>query len=327
VRNIFGVAGATIAVALLAACSGGAPGTGSTLPTGASQNHVQNDLARSGVTPHFVGFQRVMHALHVLPGKKKKGGDLFVDDFSLNAAVELANKTWTDVGSITSGMDGPDGNWVDKKGNLYVANYVNAEINEYAKNHTSPKYTYSGVTDPVDVTTDAKGNVYEADFGGAYVTEFAQGGSETAQCSTANDPAEGVVADKAGDIFVSTENALVEFKGGLSGCSMTTLYGDLSFGGGLAMDTKGNILVCDQDFEVIDVFKAPYTSISSTFGSGYSDPFHITINKNNKQAYVTNYGASVFVMSYPSGSVQATLNSSNGLSSPLGAVDTANLNP
>jgi hypothetical protein len=43
---------------------------------------------------------------------------------------------------------------------------------------------------------------------------------------------------------------------------------------------------------------------------------------------VGNYGgADVFVLSYPAGSVKATLNSSNGLSSPAAAVDSANYNP
>jgi DNA-binding beta-propeller fold protein YncE len=279
------------------------------------------------VSPHVVGFQRVINSLHVLPGKKKKGGDLFVSDFALNAVEELANKTWGNVGSITTGIEGPDGNWVDTKGNLYVANYEGLDITEYAKGSSSPKYTYSGVEDPVGVATDAKGNVFEADFEGSYVTEFSQGGSQTAQCSSGS-PAEGVAVDKAGDVFASTETSLVEFKGGLSGCSMTTLYSSLEFGGGMAMDKKGNILVCDQDAEAVDVFKAPYTSISGTFGSGYSDPFHITINKKQKQAYVANYtGDDVFVLSYPAGSLQATLNSSNGLSNPVSAVDSSNLVP
>jgi DNA-binding beta-propeller fold protein YncE len=96
----------------------------------------------------------------------------------------------------------------------------------------------------------------------------------------------------------------------------------------MVFDNKGNIVVCDQDAEAVDIIAPPYSKVTSTLGSGYNDPFHVTINKKNKQAYVANYGGEdVFVLSYPAGSLTATLNASNGLSNPLSAVDSKNYNP
>jgi hypothetical protein len=274
----------------------------------------------------------------VNPAKHKAEKDLFVSDFVSDydtGAVEiLANETWTNTGSITSGISGPDGNWVDKKGNLYVANYEGLDITEYAKGSSSPSYTYSGVEDPIVVTTDSSQNVYEGDYKGNYVSEFAQGSNTIlAQCSPGG-AVEGVAVDKSGDVFVAYENPtsyvgkVAEYTGGLSGCSETVFGFSVGFPGSMVLDKKGNLVLCDQDLGTVDIIAPPYSSITSTLGSGYSDPFRVTINKKNKVAYVVNFhGNDVFVLSYPAGSVLATLDSSHGLSEPASAVDSQNYNP
>ncbi len=299
---------------------------------------MRSDISRSGISPKFLGLARAFaeHGVRVSPDKKKKVKALYVSDFDLNAEEILKNKSWTNIGSISSGIDGPDGNWVDSKGNLYVANYAGVDITEYAAGSSSPTSTYSsGMEDPVAVTTDSHQNVYEADFEGGYVSEYAQGvNTQTAECSISGGLVEGVAVDKSGDVFVAFynedngEGQIEEYSGGLSGCDGTTLGVTLVFPGGMVLDKSGNIVVCDQDNESVDIIDPPYSSVSGTLGSGYSDPFHVTINKNNKQAYVANYGdADVLVLSYPGGSTQATLDGSNGLESPAAAVDSKNFNP
>lgn len=334
---MLGVVTAGAAIALLSACSGaGSQGASSTIPgSGISQSLQRSDLSRAGISPKYLAEARLMKSLSrgVNPAKHKKAADLFVSDFGTGAVEILANKTWTNTGSISSGIDGPDGNWVDKKGNLYVANYAGADITEYAKGTTSPSFTYGGVEDPVAVSTDSKGNVYEGDFEGSYVSEFAQGSSSIiAQCSPGGE-VEGVAVDKSGDVFVAYYSSaeggkIAEYTGGLSGCSATTLGVTVEFPGGMVLDKKGNLVICDQDADAVDIIAPPYSSVTKTLGSGYTDPFHVTINKKNKQAYVANYGGEdVLVLSYPAGSTKATLNSSNGLSIPAAAVDSSNFNP
>ena len=49
-------------------------------------------------------------------------------------------------------------------------------------------------------------------------------------------------------------------------------------------------MICDQLALSVDIIPPPYTSVGSTLGLGWSDPFHVTINKKNKQAYVADAG-------------------------------------
>ena len=336
-QALFGAAAAAAAIALLSACSGsGTQGTGATIPsTGASQSHMRSDVSRMGISPKYYGLARIMQLRDARPDKKKKVKALYVDDFGYNAVEILNSKTWKNTGSISNGIDGPDGNWVDTKGNLYVANYAGINITEYKPGGSSPSYTYSsGMSDPVAVSTDSKGNVYEGDYLGGYVGEYAQGSNtQTAECSPGG-YVEGVAVDKSGNVFVAylstttDTGKIAEYKGGLKGCSATVLGVSLEYPGGMVMDKKGNLVVCDQDAEAVDVIAPPYSSVTGTLGSGYSDPFHVTVNKKNNQAYVANYGGSdVFVLKYPSGSSIATLNSANGLSSPAAAVNSSNYVP
>jgi hypothetical protein len=295
---------------------------------------VRQDLSRSGLPANAVQPRLGQSSGHgVVPDKKLKV--LYVDDAGLNAVEILKNKTWSNTGSITNGINGPDGNWVDKKGNLYVANYSGPYITEYAPGGSSPSFTYTGgISDPVGVSTDTKGNVFEADYLGGYVEELPQGSNSPTNTCYPGGNVEGVaVNSKTGDVFVDYNASsggakIVEYKGGLSGCSGTVLGVTLSFAGGMVLDKKLNIIVCDQLGPTVDVIKPPYSSVSGTLGSGYSDPFHVTINKKNNQAYVADYtGADVQVLKYPSGTNQATLNSANGLSSPFSAVDSLNFVP
>jgi hypothetical protein len=337
ILGIFTAAAAATAIALLSACSSGSQGGGST-PSGASQGLALSDLSRSGISPKFLGLARLFqeHGVRVLPDKRaKKQKDLFVSDLTLNAVELLKNTSWTNTGSITSDIDGPDGSWVDAKGNLYVSNYKSVDIEEYAPRATSPKHTYSSnMLDPVNVTTDSKGNVYEADFEGKDVGEYAQGSNTQSETCGPGGWVTGVAVDKSGNVFVAYLNSntdvghIAEYQGGLSGCSETTLGLTIEFPGGMVLDKNGDLVVVDQNAAAIDVIAPPYGSVTGTLGSGYNDPFNVTINKKNNQAYVANYGdADVLVLSYPRGTTEATLGASNGLQAPASAVDGLNYNP
>ena len=90
----------------------------------------------------------------------------------------------------------------------------------------------------------------------------------------------------------------------------------------MVLDKKSNIVICDQLAQQVDIIKPPYNSVSSTLGGGWSDPFHVTINKKNKQAYVADAGTGeVTVLSYPGGSTIATLGPGNNISDAYSAVD------
>jgi hypothetical protein len=345
---------AVISAAILAACSGGtSQGTSAVLPSaGASASKGLSDPVRSGVAPKFLGMMRHGQAAkHGVKPATFTNHVIYIDDSGNGAADVIKYNHWTvDEGTIGSGLTGPDGNWVDKQvagvRHLYVADYTGPYINEY-NTDGSTAFTYNaGMADPVAVTTDKHGNVYEADFnytvpGGGYVNEYAQqSNSVMASCSPGGN-VEGVAVDKHGNVFVSYNNlstdvgTVAEYVGGLvaSGCIATVEPITFGYLGGIALDRQGNLIVCDQtgpgfSGNVIDVLAPPYSAITGTLGSGYSDPFHVSVDMAGTQAYVTDLGAAaVDVLTYPGGSNVATINASSttGVVGPTGAVDEHNL--
>jgi hypothetical protein len=329
------------ALILLTACSGGSQGTTSVVPgSGMSMSrHSYAELVKTGIAPKFFPMLR-FHRIKGHPAQARGPRHILVNDAGAgNVSVIDNDPTWENDGQITSGIAGPDGSFVDAAHNFYEADYVNLVINEFAHAGSTewigstPSFSYSsGLSDPIGVAVDSSGNVYAANwnFGsGGAVVEYAQGSNTAINTCTLTGGVEGVAIDKAGDVFASEVTSaigsVVEFVGGLSGCSATTLPISFGFLGGIAIDGGGTLLVCDQTGAVVDVVPPPYTGISGTFGSGYIAPFHVTINKRNKVAYVSDdAAATVDILTYPGGSPIFTLGSGQGLVDPFGAVYGAN---
>jgi hypothetical protein len=318
---------AALAAAFLAACSGnGLTGGQSALPGSSlqSQSHSLAQLERTGIAPKFLS---TLHALTpVSPAKKKKGGltELNVTDASLGEVIEFSNK-YANTGTISD--SGPDGDWIDSKGNLYVANYSSLNVTEYSK-ADSLTFTYStSLTDPVDAAPDKSGNVYVANYGstGAALVEYAQGSNTVKNSCNTGLNNEGVAVDSHGNVFLSGNNpntgvgTLLEYKGGISGCSATTLGATVSFAGGLQIDNKGE-LVADDQLGGIDIIPSPYSSISKTITvSGAGDYFHDALDKKNSLLFQADPSkSSVYVLKFPAGTLIKTLGSGNGLSLPYG---------
>ena len=311
--------------ALLAACSGsGMSGTQSAIPGSGTQSQSHRlPLEATGVAPKFLA--QLRFGQHLARPNAAPIKDLAVSDFG-TGAVEVLNGTYGLGSTITNGLNGPDGDWYDKKGNLYVANYGGVNVTEYNKAESLTSTYSSGLIDPVGVTTDKSGNVYVADYGdgsASVVVEYPQGSnSPITSCNTglAN---EGIVVDKHGNVFVSGNNPntgqgdLLEYSGGLSGCSATTLPITFSFAGGLQIDKHGNLVACDQ-LVGVDIIPPPYTSVGSTI-TGTSDAFHVALSLKQKVLYIADPAlAEVLVDKYPSGTSITTLGSGNGLSDPAG---------
>jgi hypothetical protein len=325
------------AIALLTACSSsGSQNPNAAIPSASGAFH-RSPLWRSGIASEYLGISRLPQtqfepSSYIAPDKKMKSpADLFVDVDSPVEVLILKNKSWFESGTITSGITDPDGNWYDKHG-LYVANYSAPNIEQY-NSKGSLTFTYNaGMSSPVTLTTDSHGNVYEADFTGEAVNEYHQGSNSVVATCQPGGLVEGVAVDKSGDVFVAYYTGtgdIVEYKGGLSGCSATTLGATVTFPGGMVLDKKNDLVICDQTGDAVDIINPPYSSISGTLGTGYSEPFHVSLNKKNNQAYVTDTGTAhtIDVVSYPAGTRIATLGSSYGVADPFGAVDGSNFVP
>lgn len=342
---------AVVSAALLSACSSGvSQGTTAGLPsTGISQSKGLTDPIRSGIAPKFLGMLRHAHtAKRGIRPDNFTNHVVYIDDFGSGVAEVVKYNHWTSEGTVSSGVNGPDGNWVDKpvggRRNYYIANYGNPNITEYDVNGNL-EFTYSaGIADSIGVTTDKHGNVYEADYNytvpnGGYVNEYApMTNSVMASCSPGGN-VEGVAVDKHGNVFVDWNNlssgggGITEYPHGLtaSGCVGVNLPITLGYAGGMVFDKQGNLVVCDQvgtgSGAVVDIIAPPYTAVTGTLGSGWVDPFHVTVDMAGTRAYVADLAASdVEVLNYPSGSLVTTINSASttGIVDPSSAVDEHN---
>jgi hypothetical protein len=312
------------AVVAVGGCSNGAPDA-------SLMRYAVADGARSGVAPQFLSFLRFGETLRGMHRSVQVDArDLFVSDFGTGEVEILKNEGWYLVAIISAGMAGPDGSFVDANGNFYVAEYRGPSISEYAPGSLSPSFSYSAaMNDPVNVNVDTNGNVYEADFNGGYVNEYAQSSNSVINSCSPGGSVEGIAIDRSGDVFVayntSSEARIVEYAGGLSGCSGKVLGVKLQYAGGVVLDRQMNLIACDQGRATVDVIKPPYDRVSRKLGSGYQDPFHVTINAHNTRVLVADQAlADVQVLSYPSGTNIATLGSSNDLVDPSSAVDGSN---
>lgn len=329
--RVFASAAITAATVVLSACAGG--GGGLIAADNGSSSLTRSGLAPSGLA-NVQGVHRPVASAHRDAHRRMTGPKfLFVSDLGANDVDIFANAGFTNAGSISDSIEGPDGDWVDKHGNLYVANYKGRSITEYARGANTPTFTYaSGMGDPVGVTTDALGNVYEADFAGGYVNEYNQGTDTVVASCSPGGSVEGVAVDPSGNVFVDYFNgslgSFVKYAGGLSGCAGTVLGVTIGYPGGMVMDKTGALIVCDQTAPAVDVIKPPYGSVKYQLGTGWIQPFHVTYNLVLKEAYVADFGAgAVQVLQVPSGTNVTTLNSTNGLVQPTAAVDGENYVP
>ena len=307
------------AVALLAGCAGASHDAASMPPaTGSSQLTVRGVLPTGNVV-RFAGPARVLSQLAPIgPARARVEKDLFVSDTGSNV-FELKNKTYHEVGDITSGISGSDGVFVDKKGNVYVANVDAADVTEYKRGKGSPICTYSAsLRDPITVTVDNSGNVYVADFNSlqnpGYIDKYAQCSNTVAKQYDVSSGPEGVAVDSSGDIFVSYFGSaggnFEEFVGGST--TPTALGATVSSPAGLILDKHGNLIADDQSGN-IDVIAPPYGS-ATVLESGLSDPFHCALNKKENLLFNANHGSTtVTVYKYPSGSLIYTIGTSNGI--------------
>jgi hypothetical protein len=109
----------------------------------------------------------------------------------------------------------------------------------------------------------------------------------------------------------------------LAGCNKTILPLTFQLSGGIALDKKRDLIVCDGN--QVDVIDPPYTSISGTIGSGFSFAFGVSLNKENDLAFVADYIANtVTIVDYPAGANQAVITSQDRLREPFGVVDSPN---
>jgi hypothetical protein len=117
------------------------------------------------------------------------------------------------IGSISNGINGPWGLWVDQNSNLYVANRGAHDVTEYAPGSVNPTATYSQhVGDALYPIVDRNGDVFVANgdlaSGGGTVTEFLAGStSDYRILQTPGTEVDGMDFDTRGNLYVAYRGA------------------------------------------------------------------------------------------------------------------------
>ena len=322
---------AAASIGLIAGCSsGGSAVPQSTIPAKIAPSVVRAQNS-TGVAPRFQGVLRFnVQAPRPYPNSTTSPTREAVSDFGTGATEILGpGPGYAFKRTITNGMNGPDGDWIDINGRLYVANYAASNVVEYYAHGSVPIFTYTAnIDDAVDVTTDELNNVYVADYNfdgtNGFVEEFPQMSNTPAYICYVGGAAEGVAVGEAGQVFVTYNDPntgighIAKYSTGLAGCHEKILAPTLGFAGGIQVANSRALVVNDQ-YAGVDIIPAPYTTITSTINPGYGDPFHLALNKSNGLLYVADPSAAiVWVQTYPGGSVLGSIGASNGISDPAG---------
>lgn len=236
-------------------------------------------------------------------------------------AIDVLNANFKQVMSIRD--DNAQTDWIDSNGDFYATNCcVPGSVSEFDKTGKLI-YTYSkDITYYAnDVTTDTKENVvvasgYVASAPGNTVLEFPQGSDKpSVNCRISGLGVPYAVAfDKSGNLFVTLSirgaSEIQEYKGGLRGCSATTLPVTLSdvYPGGLKVDNVGNLVVSEYSSGVA-IIPPPYKSISKVItNKGQTNYTAVALDEQSKALFTAGLNDNkVFVNAYPSGKLETTL--------------------
>jgi hypothetical protein len=224
------------------------------------------------------------------------------------------------IGTITDGVSGPSGSFVDKHGNLFVANDGNFTVTMYPPGSTTWKLRYTGFEYPLNVAVDSKGLVYIVDFTGEKVVEFPKGSTHSKLTIPMSYPPHGVALDSTGNVYVSYNTGA---HGGGPGTVNEYAPGSktgknlnlpIGWAAGDAIDGSGNLLVADQSNAAVYVFAPGKNTPSQTISQGLQDPVNLAFDASFKHLYVADDEVDgVLVYDYPSGKYVTTLN--NGATS------------
>jgi hypothetical protein len=222
------------------------------------------------------------------------------------------------VGSISDGVKAPYGLYVDKHGNLYVANQTGS-VTVYPKGAISPSITYQqDLSRPLYPIVDRFGNVFVGNAGGGSVVEYVGGSTQSTQVLvTPGYEADGLAFDPAGTLYVAyrahRHAGIVTFAAGSAQFQKFPM--SLDQPQGLIVDSHFNILVVETgDRDRIDLFepgkKKPSAEVQVPNGD---TPTQISLVDDEKTLLVSTLSGAVYAIPYPLPAVPSLKDQLRGL--------------
>lgn len=314
------------ALLLLAGCSGNtqmSPRSNTQLPASSSRLSVRAPDFRSlGLAPGLRGVVRAIGPMRrnwLSAQVQTASPKVYISDYSASAVNVYATSGGAPIGSITTGVSGPLGTWINEKGTLYVANLNNGTITEYPAGSTTPSVTLTGATGAIGVAVGQMKTVYVPDFGGNQVYAYAAG-STTPTTTVALSGPEGTAVGLNAHVFqaFSPSGGDVERYQPFLVNGVDLALSGIVAAGDVKLDTQGNLLVGDQigaNGSVIDVYPPGSTTPSAQIPVSHAYKF--ALNQANTKVYVADPSTGIVsVYLYPSGTPQSVTFS--GLSSAYG---------
>lgn len=193
------------------------------------------------------------------------------------------------VGSITTGVSGPQGVAVDASGNLYVANPSRNDVTVYPPGSSSPSLTLSqNLTSPTAVAVDAKGNVWVSNQLGSNqgsVVEFPPGKSSPSTVISGLNPL-GVAVDGARNLYVANYNASKAFVSvyppGATKPSKSFGASDLLEPLGVIVGPSGDVYVADFYYNKVFIYTAKSYKLKQSTFYEIGGMQSLTISKNGR---------------------------------------------
>ncbi len=218
--------------------------------------------------------------------------------------IQVFNSAGTYLYSVTPHGASPDlgGMALDSNGELYVADYDDAEVDGYLLGSSSYTYDYTwtaqgGMASPFCVKIDAKGNLVVGDIGTNSVWNLAWADdtvlSETTIGAVPNMDPFDLALDQSGNIYVSDEgnnqvdvfNSQYAFTGSFTGSSWTPA---LAVPNGIGVDSQGNLFISDPDNA-----RVVYTTAQGTYLgeiNGFNYPTFLALDGSD-DLFVTDTGS------------------------------------
>lgn len=217
------------------------------------------------------------------------------------------------IGKITNGVSQPWGIWVDKNGNLYVAN-SGGSVTVYPPGSVEPSAKYSqDLYRPLYVAVDHNGDVFAGNGNGnkgGTIVEFLAGSTSASQVlKTPGTEADGMDFDPQGNLYVAYRGGTK--RGGLGsvekfapGSTQGQVIGmKVHQPQGLIVDSAGNILVAEtsQRWRAIALFRPGKTRPMLRLKlPTYSDPTQIAITADESELFVGSFEDNhLYVTPYP----------------------------
>jgi hypothetical protein len=301
------VVSASVALALLAGCSGNSAGTsapGSVFSQPSISNHSSQSTSVLRPDVPQLHFKQSATSF-VTRNTHVKGRESIIVSDSSNNVVDIFSASGKQTAQLT-GFSQPQGLALDKTGNLYVADTNNSRIQVYASGFTTSPTTINDPGEaPVAIAIDNKGNLAVTNIittsdGPGSVSFFNKGGSLLSTISNADFAKVLFDAfDRKGNLYIDGTNAsgafvAGEIAGGVNGKAITILTtgNTIGYPGGIEVSMKGDIAIDDQENRAIFTYNAPAQGsfgmpTATTTLTGAGDPINFVFVRSNKAIWVS----------------------------------------